>query len=82
MGQPRRLSISEFSERDRLQANKALRLELKNRPPILKLQTVYTPLKYHYSGCNFHSFFLPYSFKFTFFYYLVHLIKGSFIDCT
>ena len=31
MGQPRRLSISEFSERDRLQANKALRLELKNR---------------------------------------------------
>ena len=33
MGQPRRLSISEFSERDRLQANKALRnLSLKNRP--------------------------------------------------
>ena len=34
MGQPRRLSISEFSERDRLQANKALRLELKNWPHI------------------------------------------------
>ena len=34
MRQPRRLSISEFSERDRLQANKALRLELKNRPHI------------------------------------------------
>ena len=32
MGQPRRLSISEFSERDRLQAIKGLRLELKNRP--------------------------------------------------
>ena len=34
MRQPRRLSISEFSERDRLQANKALRLELKNWPYI------------------------------------------------
>ena len=81
MGQPRRLSISEFSERDRLQANKALRLELKNRPH-LEVANCYTPLKYHYSGRNFHSFFLPHSFKFTFFYYLVHLIKGSFIDCT
>ena len=32
MRQPRRLSISEFSERDRLQANKALKFELKNWP--------------------------------------------------